>query len=130
MNIILIIMEIVSNLYIRKLTGAPQQITKQSSTHVMSYLVDKKTGLEIQDASIHPHQRVDFVQSMELISSRNGFIAYYHIPKEGHKIEYLNENDVYITIGSIYGRMDKQTARHTVKQKLKSGKWQLIQEKQ
>ncbi|MEG0721436.1 MAG: SdrD B-like domain-containing protein, partial [Lachnospiraceae bacterium] len=86
-----------------------QQITKQSTTNIRTYLIDSKTGDEIQDAELYPHQTVEFVQTMELLSAGNGtdFIGYYHIPKRHHKTDYADadgnkqthtsEFDTYLT---------------------------------
>lgn len=69
-----------------------QQVTKQSTTNIQTYLIDPKTGVEIRDAELYPHQSVEFVQAMELLSAGNGtdFIGYYHIPKRNHKIDYAD----------------------------------------
>ncbi|MEG0576396.1 MAG: hypothetical protein RR500_00880 [Bacilli bacterium] len=73
-----------------------QQVTKQASTNVSTYLTNLKTGEEIRDSRLYPHEEVGFTQSMFLNSSTNGkdFIGYYHIPKKGHLIKYADEKGV------------------------------------
>lgn len=95
---------------VRSSVAEMQQIAQLGSTDVKTYLVDKKTGVELRDAKLLPHQEVGFVQTLQLLSTSgdgSDFIGYYHIPKKGHVIEYVDKNgtsqkktsefDTYIT---------------------------------
>lgn len=86
-----------------------QTVSKMTTGAVSTWLRDPKTGTEMTEAQLHPHGEVDFMQSTRIIGSKDGsdFIGYYHVPKRGHSITYVDQNgnelhytsqfDTYIT---------------------------------